>query len=350
MSYYIIFNGIGSSCKRCSRITVGFVILLVICILAYGSLALSALLISPRGINTYVYEKENVLLTKVDTFWVSDLSITSAGPFAPSYHFETEFYLMDCNQLQSTRTSYSFTTSGTQPISTADITVDVHLSRDGRFIYLLGGSSIVFNVLITSDTTYKTCISELNIYENYEDFITENGLRAIQTNCIDIHKDDTVSFVPTTVRFEATKESFYFATLSVPPSASYSINVTTDKLYYNFTNEIHYKDNCSISFTSTAQSYECNFSLLTTSIVTSLESLCILATTAPYPPVTDPSFIKIELTSIPNVYRNIAYVVIPGVLVIYLTACLLFWVIYKCCIICYFKLKAQTQQEYITML
>lgn len=326
----------------------------MICGIAIGGLALAALFISPRNVKAYVYEGENVLLSKLEPFWVRNVTLTSAGPYSSSYNFETEIYLMNCSDLYTTTTHYSFSTSGTQSTFARDITVNIPLAPDGRYQYFLPGESIVnFSILIQSDTTYTSCISELNIYDNYDEFLVENGISTIQTDCVVVHKPPiTNSTAPTIVSFKPTKESFYFATLSVPPSATYFINVTVDKSSHFTNDSFPYMDRCILSSTEVVN--ECIFSLLaSTDIILNLDPVCILATTQPLPPIVDPSFVKVTITSTPNIFRNIAYLSIPGLILIYLVVCLIVWACYKTCVACCYKCKIEIERnsthEYATI-
>ena len=337
----IIIIIIGSM-KWCARITFGLVIVLAFCIFAFGGLALTAFFLSPRNTDTFVSEGELVLLSRLRPFWSRDLAVTSIGPYDSPYNYQTELYLLDCDDLVTSSAAYSVSSSGSQSSSATDLTADIHTAPNSSYAYLLSGSSLIFNITIISDTTYRECASELNIYENYDDFINEDGLKAVQTNCINIRKPSSTQS-PTLVTFSPSKDSFYFITVFVPPSASYYVNVRVEKIFYTNSSLMH-TNQCTLRSTGSnaLDVYQCSFSLLT-GFVIDFNEMCILADTTPLPPYTaTPSVVKLSLLAEPNIFRNIAYAVIPSPLLVYLVACLIVWICYKGCVFCCYKISKRS--------
>ncbi|XP_019849817.1 PREDICTED: uncharacterized protein LOC109580756 isoform X1 [Amphimedon queenslandica] len=330
------------SMKWCARITFGLVIVLVFCIFAFGGLALTAFFLSPRNTDTFVSEGELVLLSRLKPFWSRDLTVTSIGPYDSPYNYQTELYLLDCDNLVTSSVAYSVFSSGSQLSSATDLTADIPTAPNSSYAYLISGSTLSFNITIISDTTYRECASELNIYENYDDFINEDGLKAVQTNCINIRKPSSAQS-PTIVTFSSTKDSFYFVTVFVPPSASYHVNVSVEKIFYTNSSLMNTND-CTLRSTrsNALDVYECSFSLLTDFVI-DLNEKCVLAETTPLPPYSSPSVVKLSLLAEPNIFRNIAYAVIPSPLLVYLVACLIVWICYKGCVICCYKVSKRSR-------
>ena len=330
------------SLKWCSRITIGFVIFLVLCTLAFAGIAVTAVFISPRDDAMYLLEDAAVLVAKVKPFWTRELTVTTLGPYQSSYYYQTELYHMKCDRLKTISTQFNTTVTGTRPLSINDLTVNIPTAANGQYAYLVAGSHVNFSIIIWSDTTYPECSLELNIYEDYDDFLAEDGRKAIQTNCIATHKSPNVD--PTLVSFQPTKDSFYFATLSVPPTATYNVTVSGSKLSYDNTS-IVYMDKCTITSSVQTLSEKCEFTILTDNIALDFDSECILAITSPLPPLTNPSFITVSLSSSANIFRNVAYILLPVPLVLYLVACFIAWLCYKGCIVCCYQCKHSIQKN-----
>lgn len=326
--------------KWCARITFGLVIVLTFCIFAFGGLALTAFFLSPRNVDVFVFEGELVLLSRLRSFWSRDLTMTSIGPYDTPYYYQSELYKLSCGRLLTSSMQYSVASSGSQSSSASDLTADIYTAPNNSFAYLLSGSSLSFNISIISDTTYRECASEINFYENYDNFVDEDGLKAVQTNCVDIRKPSS-SQSPTFVSFSPSKDSFYFITLSVPPSATYYVNVSVNKVFYTNSSLMMYANKCTINSTESTlrDIYECSFTLIEQGFVMDYEETCFLAKTTSLPPYRTPSIVKLSLSASPNIFRNIAYAVIPSPLLIYLVACLIVWMCYKGCILCCYKIS-----------
>lgn len=347
ISFFLSFVG---SYKWCLRITIGFFILFIFTALAIGSLSLTAFFLSPRNTKAFVQQNETVLLSKINPIWSLDLTVTSTGPYNSLYYYQSDLYKTQCSTLQKVTTIYNITTSGVQSDFVSDLTVDIPTGTNNGFAYLLVGSQIDYFISISSDTTYRGCSFEMNIYSDYDDFLSENGLSAVQTNCVIITKIPNSPHV-THVTFVPTKDSFYFTTLSVPPSSLYNITTTIRKVAYNITDTSLLSQNCTILSTENTLHDECNFTLLTTPIGTDFNEVCILATTKSHPPYItgQPSIVKMSLSSRPNIFRNYIYLLTPSPLLVYLVACLIVWVCYKVGVVTWYRCKGRAKRnEYRT--
>ena len=287
-----------------------------------------------------------MLMDNPKPFWVRSLSIASSGAYDSAYHYETDLYMTKCNSLELTSSQYTLNKTGTQPEILSDVTVDIHTAANDLYAYLAPGSSLMFEIRVWSDYTPSRCISELNIYDDYDNFREEEGLRAVYTACVDVGRsafDEKNVFT-----YNVDKADFYFATLSVPSEGSYSVNTTVNAQNYSPVQE-DYIDKCTITSSLETTPTECSFGILETSIVLDTSSYCLMADTRPLVSSSTPSFVKFSLSPSPNIFRNIAYIVIVIPLPLYFIMCLLVWICFKTCNVIYVKCKNKHfRHEYLT--
>lgn len=327
------------SLKWCSRITIGFVIILTICTLAFAGLAVTAYLLSSGNTSANTFQDYTVLIDKPHPFWTRSLSVEASGAYDIDYHYETTFYLMPCDNLMTKDINYSVVTTGMQPIFTRDLTVPIFTGPHNTYAYLAPGANISFSVLIWSDYTHAKCISEFNLYNDYNDFLSDEGLSAIHTRCIDIKRspDDA----PTNFSYTVNDASFYFVTLSVPQEGHYRVIVTVEGATYDTVNANHTTQMCTILSTENIIPEKCDFDLLPSSVVWSADRLCMLAETQPYTftPSSAASLVRFSISYSPNIFRNFAYIVIIAPIPLYFILCLLVWLCFKGCNVLYVQCK-----------
>lgn len=339
MYFIYVFVLYTESLKWCSRITIGFVLVLTVCTLALAGLAVTAYLLSSDNISVHTFQNYIVLVDKPHPFWIRSLSVDAAGAYDNTYDYETTFYLMPCNDLMTKDVNYSVVRTGTQPVMSRDITVPISTGLDNTYVYLTPGSRINFSVLVWSDYTYTECISEFNLYNNYNDFVGDEGVNAIHSNCIEI-KQSPID-VPTNFSYTVTEADFYFVTLSVPREDSYRVIVTVDGATYDVVNINHTGKQCTILSTTDTIQEQCDFDLIQSSIVWSADKQCLIAETQPYTqtPSSGASFVRFSVSYSPNIFRNFAYIVIIAPVPLYFIMCLLVWLCFKGCNVMYVQCK-----------
>ena len=329
---------IAESLKWCSRITIGFVVVLTICTLAFAGLSLTAYLLTSQDISSHVFQGYNVLIDRPQPFWTRSMAIRTSGAYDSTYHYQTEIFQMECDDLVKQEINYVVNASGTQPNGQVDVTVEIPTAPNGGNIYLASGSSMTFSVAVWSDYTHQPCSSELNIYDNYDEYISDEGLEAVYSNCIDIGQSSTVA--PTVLTYTVDRPGFYFVTLNVLSEDSYSVTVTIDGQNYAQINDI-YINKCTITSSETSLSNECDFNdLIPSSVAWDLKSYCMVAETRQLAASSlESSFVRLSISYSPNIFRNFAYITILIPLPVYFLACLLAWVCFKGCNVIYVKCR-----------
>ncbi len=257
------------------------------------------------------------------------MSVVTSGAYDSLYYYQTDIYLLQCNDLIENQVNYTITKSGTQIVNVRDVIVGIPTAPNDQFIYLAPNSIISFSVLVQSDYTYTGCTSELNIYNNYDDYLSDEGLRAIYTTCIDIKK--SLQDSPTVFTYTVREPDFYFVTLSVQSDDSYSINITIDGTDYDteITSDEDYITKCTITSSADTLDDQCDFQLLFSDIVWNIDSYCIVADTSPLTSSDQTSFVKFSVSYSPNIFRNFAYIMIILPLGLYFVLCLLVWLCFK---------------------
>ena len=334
------------SLKWCSRITIGFVIVLTLCTVAFAGLVTAAVIIASNEDSVHVFQEAFVIVSKPQPFWIESVTITSSGPYDSSYYYETDLYYINCDRLVNSHYQYNVSTFGKQPEKANDLTVNIPTAPNEQYAYLVKGSTMAFEIYIWSDYTSVECTSELNIYNNYDEFIEEEGLKAVHTSCLDISKNPYSQ--PNSITYHVNNDNFYFVTISVPSEASYRVNITIQQVIYSST-EVIYKEKCTITSSVETLTDACKFKILEQSIVTNTDSVCILADTRSLISSSLSSFVKFTVSYDHNIFRNIAYIVLLLPLLIYFLACLLVWLCFKCCVMVYTHCKNRNaRHEYPT--
>ncbi len=266
------------------------------------------------------------------------MAIHTSGAYDSTYHYQTEIFLMECDNLVEQEVKHVVNASGTQPEDPVDVTVDIPIAPNGGNIYLASGSLISFSVAVWSDYTQRPCSSEINIYDNYDEYIGDEGLEAVYSNCIDIGRSSTIA--PTVLTYTVDRPSFYFVTLNVPSEDSYSVRVTIDGQNYAQIND-KYINKCTITSSETILIDECDFNdLIPSSVVWDLKSYCMVAETRRLASSSlESSFVRLSMSYSPNIFRNFAYITILIPLPVYFLACLLAWVCFKGCNVIYVKCR-----------
>ena len=278
-----------------------------------------------QDVSTHIFQDYNVLVAQPQPFWIRSMRIVTSGTYDSTYYYETDLYLLECNDLVETEVNYTITKSGTQIDNARDIIIEIPTAPDDQFIYLAPSSIITFNVLIWSDYTYTGCTSELNVYNNYDDYLGNEGLQAVHATCIDIKRSSKDA--ATTFTYIVKEADFYFVTLSVQSEDSYSINITVDGM--NYDTVINYDTKCTITSSVDTLEDQCDFQLLSSNVVWDINSYCILAETRPLISSSATSFVKFSISYGPNIFRNFVYIVIIVPLPLYFILCLLIWLCFK---------------------
>ena len=309
----------------------------------FAGLAISSYLLSSQDSSEHIFQDYNVLVDRTKPFWSRKTTIDTSGAYDSTYYYETDIYLTECKDLVEKEISYAVNTSGTQSDRAVDLTVEIPTASNGRYVYLAPGSKISFNVLVYSDYTQTRCTSEFNIYNDYDDFLGDEGLQAVYTRCIDIKK--SAQDTPVTFTYTVREANFYFVTLSVPSEDSYSVNVTVEGQNYDTVQD--YITKCTITSSVDTLRNECNFELLRSSVVWDLRDYCMIAETRPLISSSTTSFVRFSISHSPNIFRNFGYIVILVPLPLYFVLCLLAWMCFKGCNVMYVKCRnMHFQHEY----
>ena len=304
--------------------------ILAICIVAFVGIVVYAVILSSNEDVEYAIETMDTVITKVHPFWIRKIVISSSGPYNIDYLYQLSLHTISCDQLESSISSYNLIQEGAQPSDSSTLNIDVVTALNDQFSYFAASSQLEFAILVWSDITYFECSSELNLYTNYDDFISRNGLEAIYSSCISTRKSQSDD--ATIVSFTAKEDGFIFATLSVPPAASYRINASINQVSYH-TDNVSTIHSCNISSTELYKK-ECYFNTFQSTIVIDYSEYCIIAAVEQLSADLDPSYIKLLVSKEPNLIENIAYIVVLCTPVVYLVFCFLCWTFYSCCKCC----------------
>ena len=327
-SFYLCAGGL----RICTKLIAGLVAVLVLTTIIFGVLVLVAILPALSEANSWIYPGEAVQVANVQPFWVLEVTVSSDLPYNNSFQYLSNLYYHKCAEIPTVSSMATVSHTGIQDRNPQSLSVYLPTATNGNSFYLLPGSQINFSILLYAETTYKVCASNLILYSNYEDYTQENGLNAALTQCVQHATSPTGS--PTTFSHTVSRPGFYFPVLSIPPLTSYSAQISTERVTYSLlTNNIagtNMTNSCQLIFTEGTHREECKIRLTEDAIVVSDAHYCIVAITTPFLSDLAPSYIKLTVSASPNIFRNIAFVLMIIPVVCYFPVCLLLFLGYKC--------------------
>ena len=312
-----------------------------LCLVLLVSLILVGVFLSVTGDTADALNDRTVLVATLQPFWYRTARVSSQ--ISDTQTYRVDLFYNRCDQFVTNTVTQSFLYAGSVPIAeTANSSINLPTTAMGDYAYLLSGSHLRFSLLVVASIQFRDCSIELELYDNYEHFITRTGHRAIASHCIPQAMDSSSS--PTIIDIDIDKPGFYYPLISLPHTSSYDINVMVTKKRYSLSS-LQYTQNCSLE----SSNLNCEFTVLQEPIALLNTDYCIIANTTSTAPPLPPSFINLTVQTTGNVVQNILCVLVVGVVILYYPGILVFWCCYKCvrmCIKkCYNKL---TSKEYVT--
>ena len=316
--------------KICTKLVAGLVAVLLLATIIFGALILVAILPALSDTSSWIYPGEAVQVASIQPFWSLQVTVNSDLPYNNSFQYLANLYYHKCSEIPKLSSITTVSHAGIQDRNPQSLSVFLPTTANGNSLYLLPGSQLNFSILLYAKTTYKLCASNLILYSNYEDYIEENSLNAALTHCVQHATSPTDS--PTTFSYMVFTPGFYFPVLSIPPLTNYTAHMSIERVTYDMladTAELNMTNTCQLIFTEENRHDECEFSLAEDAIVVSDAHYCIVAVTMPFLLDLTPSYVKLTISTSPNIFRNIAFVVITIPVVCYFPACFFLFLSYR---------------------
>lgn len=333
--------------KICAKLLLGLVVILILTTIVFAVFVSVAVLLSLNNTNSWIYPGEAVQVTNVQPFWALEVTVNADPPYNDSYQYQSDLYYFKCSEIPTvTSTSMTFHT-GVQEKNPQNFSVFLPTATDGNSLYLLPSSQMNFSILLYSETTYKECASQLILYSNYDDYLQENSLNAAFSHCV--HQAASATDSPATFSYMVSSPGFYFPVLYVPPETSYSAQISMARLTYDALSIAGMElDSQQLIFTEGTRIEERTFTLTEEAIVVSDAHYCIVAITTSTLSNATPSYVKLNVSASPNIFRNISYILITIPVVFYFPVCLGLFLCCKCSRYCIRKCHNKVKTREIT--